>query len=30
MDTILKVKLWGHDVAAVVWDKAREIAVTEF
>lgn len=30
MDTILKVKLWGNDVAAVVWDKKNETGVIEF
>lgn len=30
MDTILKVKLWGNDVAAVVWDKKSETGVIEF
>ena len=30
MDTILKVRLWGKDVATVVWDKDKEIAVIEF
>ena len=26
----MKVRLWGNDVAAVVWDKERETAVIEF
>lgn len=30
MDTILKVKLWGNEVAAVVWDKNKEIGIIEF
>lgn len=30
MDTILKVSLWGKDVAAVVWDKEREFAIFEY
>jgi len=29
-DVILKVSIWGNDVAAVVWDKEREYAVFEF
>jgi serine/threonine-protein kinase HipA len=29
-DVILKVSLWGKDVAAVVWDNEREYAVFEF
>jgi serine/threonine-protein kinase HipA len=29
-DVVLKVSLWGEDVAAVVWDKERESAVFEF
>ncbi|MDR2868743.1 MAG: type II toxin-antitoxin system HipA family toxin, partial [Bacteroidales bacterium] len=30
MDTVIKVKLWDKDVAAVVWDKDKEYAVVEF
>ena len=30
MDTVLNATLWGEDVAAVVWDKAREFAIVEF
>jgi len=30
METVLKVKLWGNDVAAVVWDSDKEIAILEF
>ena len=30
MITTLKVTLWGNDVAAVIWDKEKEIAVIEF
>ncbi|MDR0833755.1 MAG: type II toxin-antitoxin system HipA family toxin [Candidatus Symbiothrix sp.] len=30
METVLKVVLWGKDVAAVVWDKARTCATLEF
>jgi len=30
MVTALKVSLWGKDVAAVVWDKDKEVAVIEF
>lgn len=29
-DVVLKVTLWGHDVAAVVWDKENEYAIFEF
>lgn len=29
-DVILKVSIWGKDVAAVVWDKERGFAVFEF
>ncbi len=29
-DVVLKVTLWGHDVAAVVWDKENEYAIIEF
>ncbi|MDR3129361.1 MAG: type II toxin-antitoxin system HipA family toxin [Tannerellaceae bacterium] len=29
-EIILKVSVWGEDVAAVVWDKEREYAVFEF
>ncbi len=29
-DVVLKVSLWGEDVAAVVWDKEREYAIFEF
>jgi len=27
---VLKVTLWGHYVAAVVWDKENEYAIFEF
>ena len=30
MDTVVKVTLWGDDVAAVVWDKKNEYATIEF
>jgi serine/threonine-protein kinase HipA len=30
MDTVLKVTLWGEEVAAIVWDRQRETAVLEF
>ena len=30
MDTILKVTLWGNDIAAVVWDRETESATIEF
>ena len=30
MDTVLKVTLWGKEVAAIVWDKQRATAVLEF
>jgi serine/threonine-protein kinase HipA len=30
MDTVLKVTLWGSDVAALIWDSQRETAVLEF
>ncbi len=30
METVLKVKLWGKDVAAVSWDVDREFATIEF
>jgi serine/threonine-protein kinase HipA len=29
-DVVLKVTLWGHDVAAVVWDRENEYAIFEF
>lgn len=29
-DIILKVSIWGKEVAAVIWDKEREFAVFEF
>lgn len=29
-DVVLKVSLWGHDVAAVVWDREHEYAIFEF
>ena len=30
MDAVLKVTLWGKEVAAVIWDTQREIAILEF
>jgi len=30
MDTVLKVTLWGSDVAALIWDRKRATAVLEF
>lgn len=30
MDTVLKVTLWGSDVAALFWDRQRETVVLEF
>jgi serine/threonine-protein kinase HipA len=30
MDKVLKVSLWGKDVAAIVWDSGRDTAVLEF
>ncbi len=30
MQTVIKVKLWGKDVAAVIWDNEKEIAILEF
>lgn len=30
MDTVLKVTLWDKDVAAIAWDKDREVGVLEF
>ena len=30
MDTVLKVTLWGSDVAALIWDRQRATAVLEF
>jgi len=30
MNTVLKVTLWGKEVAAIVWDSQRELAVLEF
>jgi serine/threonine-protein kinase HipA len=30
MNSVLKVKLWGKEVAAVAWDSEREIGVLEF
>ncbi|HPS84272.1 MAG TPA: type II toxin-antitoxin system HipA family toxin [Bacteroidales bacterium] len=30
METALKITLWGKDVAAIVWDEAREYAILEF
>jgi serine/threonine-protein kinase HipA len=30
METVLKVTLWGKDVAAVFWDNRREVAIIEF
>jgi len=30
METIIKVKLWNHEVAALVWDKKQESGVLEF
>ena len=30
MDTVLKVTLWGNDIAAVVWDRETESATIEF
>ena len=29
-DIVMKVSLWGQDVAAVVWDKENEYAIFEF
>ena len=30
MDRVIKVTLWGEEVAAVVWDGGRDVAVLEF
>lgn len=30
MQTIVNIKLWGQNVAAIAWDKIREIGVLEF
>lgn len=30
MDHVLKVTLWGNDVAALLWDEKRNVAVLEF
>ena len=30
METVLKVTLWGKDVAAVMWDNEKEYAIFEF
>lgn len=30
MNTVLKVSLWGKEVAAIAWDKEREVGVLEY
>ena len=30
METVINLKLWGENVAAVAWDKEKEYATIEF
>jgi len=30
METVVKINLWGHDVAAIAWNNDKNVAVIEF